>query len=261
MNSTILLTVLTVLGLAIFSAGDTNSRIVNGYPTIHGQFPFAVLVLPTMPSGQNVCGGVLMHSKWVLTAAHCAIRASEFELHMGAQYFNDTTEIGRIVDVTKTAVVHKRYNPVTFANDLALIKLSQAVEFTDKIQPALLPTIDDLFVDRKVIAIGWGLKYTHDTNVASILQWAPLNIITHASCARIYGNSIVQATTICAQGVNQESVCNGDSGGPLVLESDNRTLVGVTSFGHPMGCHIGIPQGFSRITSYVAWITSNIENK
>lgn len=202
-----------------------------------------------------------MHKQWVLTAAHCVIRALEFELHMGAQHFNDTTEIGRIVDVTRTAIVHNRYNPVTFANDLALIKLSKAIEFTDKIQPALLPTtINDLFVDRNAIAIGWGLKHTHDISVASILQWAPLNIITHASCARIFGNSIVQETTICAKGENRESVCNGDSGGPLVLQSDNRTLVGVTSFGHPMGCHIGIPQGFSRITSYVGWITSNMEN-
>lgn len=61
-------------------------------------------------------------------------------------------------------------------------------------------------------------------------------------------------TTICAQGNERESVCNGDSGGPLVLKSDNRTLIGVTSFGHISGCDRGIPQGFSRVTSYLKWI-------
>lgn len=50
---------------------------------------------------------------------------------------------------------------------------------------------------------------------------------------------------------------SGDSGGPLVLKSDNRTLIGVTSFGHASGCDSGIPQAFTRVTSFLQWIGDN----
>jgi secreted trypsin-like serine protease len=51
----------------------------------------------------------------------------------------------------------------------------------------------------------------------------------------------------------------GDSGGPLVLlESDGAyTEVGVVSFGSDDGCTQGYPVGFTRVTSYLDWISSN----
>lgn len=81
-----------------------------------------------------------------------------------------------------------------------------------------------------------------------------MHIIPNSECVRSYNSQIIRDTTICAKGNEKESVCNGDSGGPLVLKSDNRTLIGVTSFGRASGCDDGIPQGFSRITSYLQWI-------
>lgn len=264
MNYFIIISILFVLSILTVQSSqlpkaELSARIVNGHPTYHGQFPFQVLVLPTFANGQNVCGGVLLSTDWIITAAHCAIGAIEFELHLGAQRFADTAneEKGRLVDRTSTYHVHFRFNPVTFANDVAMIRLSRSVAFTERISAAQLPRNTDggdRFVGRRAIASGWGLKHTHDTTVASQLQWAPLTVVSNAWCARIYGNTIVVDTTLCAEGEAMESVCNGDSGGPLVLASDNRTLIGVTSFGHPLGCHIGIRQGFSRISEYVGWI-------
>jgi len=51
----------------------------------------------------------------------------------------------------------------------------------------------------------------------------------------------------------------GDSGGPLVyLESDGiYTEVGIVSFGSSAGCTLGYPAAFTRVTSYLSWITSN----
>lgn len=50
----------------------------------------------------------------------------------------------------------------------------------------------------------------------------------------------------------------GDSGGPLVFqEADGRyTEVGIVSFGHVAGCEKGYPVAFTRITSYLDWITT-----
>lgn len=57
-----------------------------------------------------------------------------------------------------------------------------------------------------------------------------------------------------------ESTCNADSVGHLVLESDQRKLVGLTSFSRNDGCHFGIPQSVSRIILYKDWITNTIKN-
>ena len=50
----------------------------------------------------------------------------------------------------------------------------------------------------------------------------------------------------------------GDSGGPLVyLESDGRyTEVGIVSFGADAGCQQLYPAVFTRVISYLSWISS-----
>ena len=50
----------------------------------------------------------------------------------------------------------------------------------------------------------------------------------------------------------------GDSGGPLVyLECDGvYTQVGIVSFGAAAGCELGYPAAFTRVTSYLNWISS-----
>jgi len=50
----------------------------------------------------------------------------------------------------------------------------------------------------------------------------------------------------------------GDSGGALVYqESDGMyTQVGIVSFGAAAGCTLGYPVTFTRVTSYLLWISS-----
>jgi len=60
--------------------------------------------------------------------------------------------------------------------------------------------------------------------------------------------------------VTFQNIClalQGDSGGPLVyLESDGiYTQVGIVSFGAAAGCELGYPVGFTRVTSFLSWIS------
>jgi secreted trypsin-like serine protease len=50
----------------------------------------------------------------------------------------------------------------------------------------------------------------------------------------------------------------GDSGGPLVFREDdgNYTQVGIVSFGAAAGCEKGLPTGFTRVSSFLSWISS-----
>jgi secreted trypsin-like serine protease len=53
------------------------------------------------------------------------------------------------------------------------------------------------------------------------------------------------------------SFLQGDSGGPLVLLiNDVYNLVGVAAFGHIAGCELNYPVVYSRVTSFLAWISS-----
>jgi secreted trypsin-like serine protease len=51
----------------------------------------------------------------------------------------------------------------------------------------------------------------------------------------------------------------GDSGGPLIIqESDGLyTDVGIVSFGSSAGCTLGYPVGFTRVISFLGWISEN----
>ncbi|KAJ6642449.1 Collagenase [Pseudolycoriella hygida] len=250
--------VFTIVSSSLLFERLPPTRIVNGFQANPGQFPHQALLEITLPQGKTgVCGGSLLSNEWVITAAHCALLAKSFKISLGAQTFANPSEPGRVIDITTTKIVHSQYNPFLLTNDLTLIKLSRKIEFTDRIQPVILPKSNDLFEGQDVIASGWGRQFTNAPHAAPELRWAPLHIISYDDCVKFYNTFVIRDTTICARGANKESVCSGDSGGPLVLKSDNRTLIGVTSFGHLSGCDLGIPQGFSRITSYTQWIEEN----
>lgn len=87
-----------------------------------------------------------------------------------------TAEPGRVIDTTNTVIIHPQYDRFTAKNDVALIKLSRKIQFTDRIQPILLPKSQDLFEGQDVIASGWGLKSFEETRPASGKYFIMINI-------------------------------------------------------------------------------------
>lgn len=188
-------------------------RIVNGQISKSGQFPYQALLVIRTGQANAVCGGSLLNAQWVITAAHCAVNAIEFQVHLGAQSFRDVNETGRLVLTSNQKIVHPLYNAQQAANDIALIKLNTPVNFTERIRPIKLPPPgSNTYVGANVIASGWGLLHTDAQTVASQLHWARLNIITNQRCALVYNPLIIRNSIICAEGNLLQSVCNGDSG-------------------------------------------------
>ena len=77
--------------------------------------------------------------------------------------------------------------------------------------------------------------------------------MTNRGCSTWFLGS-VKSTNICIKTTGGFSTCNGDSGGPLVLANEERTLIGITSYGIALGCEVGWPGVFTRVTSYLDWI-------
>lgn len=91
------------------------------------------------------------------------------------------------------------------------------------------------------------------------LSYVKSRVIPNTVCKNFYGN-IVRASNICLETTGGKSTCSGDSGGPLVLDDEEKTLIGVTSFGFGGQCQTGIPVSFSRVTSYLDWIAERTES-
>lgn len=125
------------------------------------------------------------------------------------------------------------------------------MKFTNVIKPVELACTPAKNLN--VVVIGNGLTNTTETTLAPILQFADLKTIPLNQCLLDFPYLIFRKSVVCARGEQQRSSCHGDSGGPLIAKNSH-ALVGLTSFGSPMGCHIGLPQGYTSIASYLGWI-------
>uniref|UniRef100_A0A6P4EWS5 Collagenase n=1 Tax=Drosophila rhopaloa TaxID=1041015 RepID=A0A6P4EWS5_DRORH len=220
------------------------------------KFPYQVMLIGKQLWRKRIlCGGTLLDRRWVLTAGHCTMGVTHFDVYLGTKSVEDTQQSGGLVLRSNKFIVHERFSPETAANDIALVKLPQDIGFTSRIQPASLPSRfrHDQFAGMSVVASGWGAM-VEMTN-SDLMQYTELKVISNAECAQEY--DVVTAGVICAKGLRDETVCTGDSGGPLVLK-DTQVVVGITSFGPADGCETNIPGGFTRVTHYLDWIESRI---
>jgi len=230
--------------------------IIGGEDTEENEYPWQVRLSVKLNARQyKLCGGTLISSTHVLTAAHCVenketginYHPSQIKVHLGEHNIG-TTWGSDVAEVIK----HSRYNSATVDNDYAILRLSQPVSFTDKVSPACLPDErEKTYIGANATATGWGT--TGSGSVANTLQEADVAVISNAVCDNNYP---ITKNMICTVGTG-EGACHGDSGGPLTVREHGRhAVIGVASFVAER-CDVNFPNVFARVTEKMDWILAN----
>ncbi|XP_075890473.1 chymotrypsin-like protease CTRL-1 [Nelusetta ayraudi] len=241
---------------------NREGRIVGGSNATAGSWPWQASIHYN-PAQFHICGGTLINTEWILTAAHCILttNAGEWTIYLGRQTQSGPNP-NEVVRTVSQVIVHPNYNDISFNNDIALMKLSSAVNYNDYIRPICLASSSSLFNNATTCwASGWG-----DTNKnvslpnAVPLQEVQVPVIGNRQCSCKYflvENADITNNMICA-GQENKGACQGDSGGPLQCKQGSTWIqAGITSFGIPCAT-ANHPEVYARVSEYQKWITDQV---
>ncbi|XP_048794852.1 trypsin I-P1 isoform X5 [Lagopus muta] len=240
----------TFVGVAValpVSDGD-DDKIVGGYTCGRSAAPYQV----SLNSGYHFCGGSLISSQWVLSAAHCY--KSSIQVKLGEYNLASTDGSEQTISASKI-IRHSGYNSNTLNNDIMLIKLSKAATLNSYVSTVALPTSCPSAGTTCLIS-GWGNTLSSGTLYPDVLQCLEAPILSSSQCSSAYPGEIT-SNMMCVGYLNGgKDSCQGDSGGPVVC---NGQLQGIVSWGY--GCaQRGYPGVYTKVCNYVSWIQSTMSS-
>ncbi|XP_041672045.1 mast cell tryptase-like [Cheilinus undulatus] len=241
-----------------------NTKIVGGVNASAGSWPWQISMHFSIgPATRHICGGTLISDQWVLTAAHCILTnvTSFWTLYMGreTQSGPNNNEVSRSVS---QIIVHPDYNDTLFNNDIALMKLSSPVNFTDFIRPICLASnSSQIHTNSSCWATGWGRLGRDEPLVAfDSLQEVQIPVVGNNQCTCSYmpePEANITEQMICA-GEAGKGTCQGDSGGPLQCQQNSTWVqAGISSFGVPCALP-GFPEVYARVSEFQTWILDQV---
>lgn len=171
--------------------------MTGGRPADPGQWPWmAALLRRGIPNAH--CGGTLITDRHVLTAAHCTqrLRPDEIFVRLGEYNFrlyNETRSRDfRVTDIRQ----HLDFDPSTYDNDIAILKLHQATLFNSYIWPVCMPPSGETWAGWMGIVTGWGTQFFGGP-ASDVLMEVTLPVWTQENCRSVFAHRISD-TVICA---------------------------------------------------------------
>jgi len=241
-------------GLTTSNISRPNISIVNGRPASECEYPWQVSL---SWGGRHSCGGMIITSEWVLTAAHCL--GGSFMVTAG-QHRLSRNSGNEQVRGTSRIIEHPDYNSRKTDWDFALLKVDRPFSLNGCVNTVRVPS-SDVNAGKSCMITGWGAT-REGGGAADVLQKGNVQVMSNSDCRKTgYSPGDITDAMICAQGRNSNGVvdaCQMDSGGPLVCRSGGRwELHGVTSWGK--GCaRPDFPGIWARVTKARSWINRYI---
>lgn len=241
-----------------------SSKVVGGNDTYDGEFPFAVSV---RRNDHHHCGGVIVSTRWILTAAHCVqsrvpssfiVRVGEFDLQRPDHFTRDYAVERIVIHENYSGLVKSSLTSINGA-DIALLKTRNDISMDQHAWPVCFSSDDKAHSGQEAVVIGWGKRNEKSDVYSERLQKVRVPIVENRVCRswfRMAGRDMqINEKIICA-GFRDggRDACHGDSGGPLLSKIDDQwSVIGVVSTG--IGCARPLLPGlYSRVSSYYSWI-------
>lgn len=224
-----------------------SSRIIGGYETGIENTPFLVR-LYFNNYNDGMCGGTLVHERYILTAGHC-ITSDIPSLYRVGVYSNSrrrsSTDCEDLVDVEK---VYKHSGNVNFmTHDIAMLRLSRTPKcFNEMNGPRVAYLGDGSFWPQQYQSVftaftaGWGSINRNDTIYPDVIHEVNVHLYKRSDCvdwyrSLLFGAELSEQSGCAGDYGGDRDACTGDSGGPLFVRYDSQSvLVGITSWGY--GC-------------------------
>ncbi|NKE58001.1 serine protease [Lentzea sp. PSKA42] len=201
------------------------------------------MVALTLSSGYQFCGGALVGSKLVATAAHCVYGRAPGSISVVGGRLDLRTDGGSTSVVAKYQVV-EGYSTPSRGKDIALLTLAEPMPYA----PLPVAATAGVYAGGNVgVVYGWGRQAENDTNKSPLLHKASIPIMADEQCAAAYARFDAQAMFCAGYPEGGVDSCVDDSGGPFVVDG---RLAGIVSWG--IGCaRPNTPGVYTRVMTYL----------
>ncbi|KAH8409749.1 hypothetical protein KR222_003691 [Zaprionus bogoriensis] len=248
-------------------------QIVGGFKIAPDEFSWIASLMYENTTRFGVCGGSVINSLYVLTAAHCVdeasvkrigtltgVRLGDFERGNKCDYGTANCTNYQLFGIDRV-IVHRGFRQLRkgATNDIALVRLDRRIQFGSKMKPVCLPfgdnNIPEPTAESLLTISGWGI--TADETEVAAKRSVTVSVWDTERCKETFD---VDETHICAVLPGKNS-CNGDSGGPLMnmFKRARMVIEGIVSFGIRDCTLTDLPGVYTRVRSYGDWLDKNME--
>lgn len=248
-----------------------NHRILGGSQASIDNFPWQVSIwikdsrfLNGEP--QIYCGGSILTSKWILTAAHCFEEGADpveiFVVAGVSKLSESDSQKAQKIAVTK--MISHYFDLYTYEKDVILLQLEEELTYTAQVQPICLPSDSFDYFNPNITCYisGWGSTDAGGTIYPDELNFADVTVFPREICNQpTWLGEDVKEDMLCA-GHEDGGIdaCAGDSGGPLAcldLSTKTWVLAGVVSWGYSCGAP-QLPGVYANTSYFRSWINDVI---